>query len=334
MKNSNNNGDELVIRYILLEDDDKNKDEIEGIIDKIVESIYKSYKEDSSERINITRLTTELILWAKNEEEVLTCLSKSKDEKGSEDKNSFPDLIILDNNLPDSRESGLQTLKEISRKKYPIDCILYTNLDEAPENAKDIVNLYGRNWLTTYDDLIESTLKYAITKFYISWSNPEYLRGMILSRFADLDLAWNELALQLLVSKQGELVSEQGDSEAIKELLRIFALTRNGMGITQKAKNSVDVYNKIVCPKKSQNNGPEKPSKSVEYLKNRTIDLAKTRNDFAHNSIKKIYEGNKIMFENKIEDEYTRECVKGFLFNLSHLISEIQEFKEYVEKNL
>ena len=327
MKNSNNNGDELVIRYILLEDDDTSKAKIEGIIDTMAQSIYKSYKEDSNKRINIARLTTEPILWAKNEKEVLTCLSKSEHEKRIKDKNSFPDLIILDNNLPDSIESGLQTLREISLKKYPIDCILYTNLSKAPENAKDIVNLYGRNWLTTYDDLIDSTLKYAITKFYISWSNPEYLRGMILSRFADLDLAWNELALQLLVSKQG-------DSETRKELLRIFALTRNGMGITQKAKNSVDVYNEIVDQKKSQINEPKKPSKSVDDLKSCTIYLAKIRNDFAHNSIKKIYEGNKIMFENKIEDEYTRESVKGFLFNLSHLISEIQEFKEYVEKNL
>jgi hypothetical protein len=302
-------GDELTLEYAVLENEPSKQTEITSKMRKMASTIHAQFRpEVPNGRIEIKRLDAKNVYSTDNEEALVSWLESIS--KGSGDGMlAFPDLVFLDNNIPDKPDSGKDALKVISERGYPLDSILYTELNDAP--TADYINPYGRNWSTPYSD-ITAVVSQAMTKFYLSWSNPEYVRGLVLSRFADLDIAWNDLVISLLQvnDKRGGLIRE-------------FALTRDGLDITRKAKNAVEIA-KVLEGYKTID---ARIRKSIESFKGKTLDYAKVRDDFAHNPITKLYDGNKIVIRAKDPPEggYTRNAMKNFYTKCTGLIVEIEQ---------
>lgn len=318
----------LTIEYAVLEDSPDILEDIDKDIKKVVDSVHLQFKQlNNKGRIKVTGILPSKLFDSKVEEDFKSKLIELARSDGT---SSIPDIVVLDNNLPGNPESGKEVLEEISKMRYPLDAILYTNLSDIPDFEHS--NPYGRIWTTSRDDL-KPTLLAATTKFYLFWTNPEYIRGLVLSRFADLDNAWNELVVTIIHLEDEPKESLNGKtkeemSELGKEILREFALTRDGLDLTRKAKNMTNVVKLL---EESKIVGPEM-RKDIERFSRETISYSGVRDDFAHNPITKL-DGEKIDIraKNPPDGGYNRKVMKSFFIKLTRLIIEIEQVTEKIK---
>ncbi len=307
--------DELTLEYAVLENESSIQQEISAKMKGMTAPIHKQFKPgESNGRVEIKRLEVVNVFSTDKEKELVSWL-ESVSKESENGMRAFPDLVFLDNNIPGSPDSGKDALKVISEREYPLDSILYTELDDAL--TVDYTNQYGRNWSTPYKD-IDAIARQAMTKFYLFWSNPEYVRGLVLSRFADLDIKWNHLVTRLL----------QVDDRR-EDLVKEFALTRDGLDITKKARNAEIIATLLEKSGTIDAGTIEK----IRNFKKRTLDYAGVRDDFAHNPITKLYDGNKIGIQAKKAPEggYTRNSMKNFFTKCTKLIAEIDEVTKKIK---
>ncbi len=315
---------DLTIEYAVMEDSPDILEDINTDIMKVAESVHRQFKQlDNKGRIKVTGILPYKLFDSKVEGE----FKKKLIDLAQSD--NIPDIVVLDNNLPGNPESGKEVLEEISRRRYPLDSVLYTNLPDLPDFEHS--NPYGRIWTTSRDDL-KPTLLAATTKFYLFWTNPEYIRGLALSRFADLDNAWNELVVTVIhledEPKEGLNGRTKDDMRELgKQILREFTLTRNGLDLTRKAKNMTNVF-KIL--EESKIIGPDIRGK-IERFSRETIAYSGFRDDFAHNPITSL-DGEKIGIhaKNPQDGGYDRKTMKSFFIKLTRLIIDIERVTEQI----
>ncbi len=293
----------------ILEDDSATVQEIMRKVGKIAHSINLKFKMNGRAKpVEVSKIRPRK-LFEKNDERVFV------QELKASHHGAFPDLVFLDNNLGGDQGTGLHAINEISKAKLPLDSILYSNVQNVVEPNQ--TNPYGRTWSSNYSDL-EDVLESAITKFYLTWTNPEHIRGLILSRSADLDAAWNNLISSLLKL-----------SNTKRPYFVEFALTRDGLDISRKAENASKV-SKTMEIKRYVNTGW---STKIGNFKERTKKHTSTRNDFAHNLINGIGNDGRIRIRTKktttsrvtSRDGYGREEVKKFFVDVTTLINEMND---------
>jgi len=307
----------LTLEYAILEDSQDKVEELRKKIGDISRRIHDQYKQPEGKggRVNIRKIDAQELFHEGNENafmEQLINLAQSRGSPGS--ASAFPDILLLDNNLPGSPGSGKETLSEISKGRLPVDSILYSEVSDLED--PDQSNPYGRTWSTSYKD-IDDIIRQAITKFYLSWTNPEYIRGLMLSRFADLDIALNGLIVELIHV-----------GEEHKKYLTEFSLTRDGLGVTSKAKNAASVAKLLVEDGKLA----EEEEKEIRRFKKNIINYAGERDDFAHNPILNLYgEGIEITAKSQENGPYSRNTVKNFSAKCTKLILDIENVKNTIK---
>jgi hypothetical protein len=320
----------LTIEYAVLEDSPDILEDIDIDIKKVVDSVHRQFKQvNQNGRIKVAGVIPSKLFDSTVEEDFK---SKLIENAQLDESPSIPDIVVLDNNLPGNPESGKEVLEETSKRRYPLDAVLYTNLPDIPDLEHS--NPYGRIWTTSRDDL-KPTLLAAATKFYLFWTNPEYIRGLVLSRFADLDIAWNELVVTIIHLEDEPKESSDGRTketirELGKEILREFALTRDGLELTRKAKNINNVAklledSKIIAPE---------ITKDIERFVRETIAYSRVRDDFAHNPITNL-DGERIGIRAKDPPKggYTRKVMKSFFIKWTRLIIELEQVTEKIKPN-
>jgi hypothetical protein len=310
----------LTLEYAILEDSQDKAKELQKKMGVISRSIHEQYKQPEGKggRVDIKKIDAQELFHEGNENEFLnqlTTLAQSSGSSGS--ASAFPDILLLDNYLRGSPGSGEETLREISRRRLPVDSILYSEVSNLED--PDQSNPYGRTWSTSYEH-IDDIIRQAITKFYLSWTNPEYIRGLMLSRFADLDIALNDLIVELI---------QVGEEH--KKYLTEFSLTRDGLDVARKAKNAASVAKLLVGDGKLAKEEEEK----ISRFKGDIIRYAGERDDFAHNPILKLYgEGIEITAKSQENKPYSRNTVKKFSANCTSSILEIKAMTDTINKKL
>ena len=310
----------LTLEYAILEDSEDKAEELRKKMSDISGKIHEQYKQPEGKggRVYIRGIDAQELFHEDKEENFmnqLTTLAQSSGSSGS--ASAFPDILLLDNNLPGSPGSGEETLSEISRRRLPVDSILYSEVSDL--EYPDQSNPYGRTWSTSYKD-IDDIIRQAITKFYLFWTNPEYIRGLMLSRFADLDIALNGLIVELI---------QVGEER--KKYLTEFSLTRDGLAVTTKAKNAASVAKLLVKDGKLA----EEVEKEISRFKGDIIRYAGERDDFAHNPILELYgEGIEITAKSQENKPYSRNTVKEFSANCTSSILEIEAMTDTINKKL
>lgn len=162
---------EVDIKVVLLEDVAAEAERIRGFIDSNIKSI------NIANKLGLTYSITKL----EKKEDVFILMEESE---------QVPDWIFCDLNLKDD-EAGEEVANAISRVRYPTDVLLYSQGGVLPKDLKITENRYGLT-LTANRDEIDATIRILTWRAAFKMSDPEYLRGLILSRATDTELLIDE----------------------------------------------------------------------------------------------------------------------------------------------
>lgn len=121
--------------------------------------------------------------------------SKSEVENIMNSDTKLPDLIVCDLDLKD-KGAGMEVAKLISDKLYPTDVLLYTYAGIINPVGPLPENRYGAT-LTANIEQIEGKVTWLIWKTLLKLSDPEYTRGLILSRTTDTETLLDECLTSL-----------------------------------------------------------------------------------------------------------------------------------------
>ena len=106
-----------------------------------------------------------------------------------------PDWVFCDLNLGE-RDAGLEVAKIISERRYPTDLLLYTQAGILGREIESFGNRYGNVWTANRDE-IEGTIDKMVWRATTKLSDPEYLRGLVLSRATDTELLIDDCVVSL-----------------------------------------------------------------------------------------------------------------------------------------
>jgi hypothetical protein len=309
----------LKLKYAIMEDDEKSSRMIQGIVDGELGKIHLELKEAQHKRSSVTKVEANNLFSMKEEKTFLNELQTAVGDK----RYPYPDLVLLDNNLSGTADSGRRTLEFICSHGYPIDSILYSMVSDL--GGPNLQNDYGSTWIVSRgqnpsDPYFKGPIRSALSKFYLTWTNPEYVRGLVLSRFADLDVAWNDLVVAIIKVPTVR-----------RNHFKEFALARDGLPLSVKAKNTAKIAQLLA----DKGEIDEDLLKKIRNFKERTINNAELRDDFAHNPIKLVGEDIEIRrkaIELGQQGKAHREDVKRYFVEVTKLISEIREATKQISK--
>ncbi len=175
---------------------------------------------------------------------------------------SLPDWVLVDERLEGSMD-GKQLVEELHRVGYPADVLFYSNASMAPPLDKGLILRYGRIRSTGKDSLSAYIYQMA-EEFLTKWSDPEYVRGLVLSRAVDVDLAIDDCIVKFFK------IEDEEKSHFTQHLLGA-----NGVRLGAK----LDIIEKAVNLLKSR----EKDQTYQDISKGKIKEVFEsTRNKFAH----------------------------------------------------
>lgn len=124
-------------------------------------------------------------------------IKKTKGELyGLMEKDEYvPDWIFCDVDL-EEKKAGFEVAKTILRRGYPTDVLLYTQGGIFPEDEEIRGNRYC-NIVTANRAQIEGSIDRLIWRAVTRFPDPEYLRGILLSRAADTEAYLDDCLTQL-----------------------------------------------------------------------------------------------------------------------------------------
>lgn len=233
---------------LILEDREAEAKKVRGFFEAQIKSVNRRFQ-----RIE---LTMEEPIVKSTYDEMLTELGKQ----------SVPDFILCDLNLSEIG-TGEKVVEEIVKRRYPTDLLLYTQgsvpLKEAyPKIAND--HRYGNVFLAGRD-VIEGTIESMALRAAVKLSDPEYLRGIILSKTTDVELSLdNCLSTMFKIEEQDIVFFKQG-------LLRSFDYA---------IINKFEII-KTFCEKNAIVNENSRIG-DLEKILGRLRGINKTRNEVAH----------------------------------------------------
>lgn len=158
----------IEVNVVFLEDNDSEAERMKKILEGSLASIS---------RRNGVKLSLQSIQLMKTKADVLKVL---------EGEVKVPDWIFCDLNLKE-KNAGLEVAKTISGRRYPTDLLLYTQAGTINSDIELLGNRYGNVWTANRDE-IEGTIDKMVWRATTKLSDPEYLRGLVLSRATDTEL--------------------------------------------------------------------------------------------------------------------------------------------------
>ena len=134
------------------------------------------------------------IMHMKKKEDVLNHIEAEK---------SVPDWVLCDLNLSE-KGAGMEVAREILHRRYPTDILLYSNAQVLGDDSKIDKGRYG-NIMTANRDQIGASIYRLVWRAAVKLPDPEYLRGLVLSRVTDTELLIDD-CLATLFKISDELV--------------------------------------------------------------------------------------------------------------------------------
>lgn len=307
-KEKQKDGETIKVNAVILEDRDTEAERIRKFLEESLESISgRNEVKLSLQPIQIKRTKAEVLIVLENDAKV-------------------PDWVFCDLNLKD-KNAGLDVAKIISDRRYPTDLLLYTQGGTLDNDIESFGNRYGNVWTANRDE-IEGTIDKMVWRATTKLSDPEYLRGLVLSRATDTELLIDDCVASLF----------RIDDE-LKEHFRWGLLRNEGYGPGAKYE-SISTY---------INGLPEDDSKSlkvnVEKIGNHLKDIIGKRNLVAHGIAisdgkgglhisNRLVPGNQKKGKSKDGKPYqfdmTRDQSKEYFYLCYQTDKELQELLEYL----
>jgi hypothetical protein len=180
------------------------------------------------------------------------------------DSGMLPDMLVIDQNLTNGQQ-GASFVKQVVEMGYPAEILLFSQAAQAPQKGGLPQVRYG-NLEVAGQGEIDGKIDFMISRLLTKWGDPEYLRGLVLSRAVDVELAMDDC-----------VVSHMKIVKVRTEEFRSRFLGSDGLDAFRKAKLVVSAV-----PKKKGQTTPNYPSLNEA---NMTLVFQDIRNKFAHNIV-------------------------------------------------
>ena len=129
-----------------------------------------------------------------NPEEVFEIIDTDKD---------IPDWIFCDLNLG-KKGAGLAVANRIAKQLYPTDVLLYTYAGIVSEGIKLQDNRYGISLVANHDQ-ITGRIEWLVWRTMVRLSDPEYVRGLLLSRATDVESKIDDCLASFFMISEGHI---------------------------------------------------------------------------------------------------------------------------------
>lgn len=121
--------------------------------------------------------------------------TRAEVEKLMSEENKVPDWVLCDVDLSD-KGAGVEVAKTILKRKYPTDVLLYTQSLVFPV-VEDIQSNRYCNVATANRDQLDGAIDILVWRSVTRLADPDYLRGIMLSRAAETESLIDECLVQL-----------------------------------------------------------------------------------------------------------------------------------------
>lgn len=266
-KAEENIADAIPLHAVILEDREKQAQ----IILSVVKDSLKSVSKQTGIPYSLTQETVKSI------EEVNYIMNRD---------DSLPDLVFCDLDL-NVKGSGMEVAKRISNELYPTDVLLYSYAGVIDSSEVLPENRYGATLIANLDQ-IDGKISWLIWKTLLRLSDPEYTRGLILSRTADTETLLDECLFYLF-----RIHEEQADHFK-------WDLLRGG---DYNWSHKFDVLSRGLSPKA----GIKLKEKGInmETIRHHITGIFKFRNEIAHGIVKGD-KGGGLFIKNKLSSGITK----------------------------
>ena len=280
--------------YLLLDDDETLGKSVMKTIGKEIELACKSLGLDDI-------LTVSISAEVKRDLESATRFVTSAD--------SLPDWVFVDQRL--DRENGRLLVESLSAMGYPADVLFYTAATEVPRLNRDIALRYGKV-RSASSQTLSPLVNQMAKEFLIKWGDPEYVRGLVLSRAVDVDIAMDECIVKYFKIADGN-----------KGHFAHYILGANGVRLGVKL-DLLDKAKKSLEDKKKFQAYHQIERGKVQAL------FEKTRNVFAHKTLQRDpMNPFKIKLESKTGEIETMEKrqLDIYFLQCSRMISDLRRLE-------
>ena len=179
------------LKYLLLDDVENEMEGVEKSVREEVDLLCKS------KNVHLDPRIVSISVEPKNRFGDALNYIKSMEE--------LPDWVLVDVRLGE-KEDGHMLVEKIRELGYPADVLLYTQADWAQQSPMEELR-YGKLRVAGGMENIKAEISDMARDFLRKWREPEYLRGIVLSRAADMDVAMDDLIVKYF-SVEGEKEAE------------------------------------------------------------------------------------------------------------------------------
>ncbi len=175
--------DAIHLRILLLDDKGSEGENVKNLV-RIIEGQFKSISGRMG--MNVEAPSPEITT------------DPSRIYKIIEEEENLPDLIMCDLNLSKKGE-GVKVARKITKQNYPTDVLLYSFGAFKPKKI-EIPSRYGVV-LIANGSMIGGYIEWLAWRALVKLSDPEYMRGLILSRATDTEVIIDECLTNLFEIK-------------------------------------------------------------------------------------------------------------------------------------
>jgi hypothetical protein len=227
--------------------------------------------------------------------------------------NDLPYWLLVDSKL--EGESGKELVDLVGKLGYPADVLYYSRAKPVPPLEGIKPPRYGKVFSVHWDD-IPDRISFMAQEFLLKWTDPEYIRGLVLSRAVDVEIAMDDCVLaffKVANSREPTFRSKLLGTHGAQLFARFDVLVKaiaevrqgNGAGITA-------TYDRI----------------TKEVLDQVFKD---TRDMFAHNLLGKdpaVPFSLKIIHKSGGDIPYERKTLQKYFLTCSRMLADLQRLKE------
>ncbi|MDG6953939.1 MAG: hypothetical protein JRN33_03005 [Nitrososphaerota archaeon] len=210
----------------------------------------------------------------KSGEALVNCIKESEDieEAASyiEESGLLPDLLLVDENLAGG-ERGTSLVKQVVEMGYPAEMLLFSQTPQAPQ-AKGLPEIRYGTLEVAGQGSIDGRMDIMASRLLTKWNEPEYLRGLVLSRAVDVELAIDECITSYMAIMP----------EKVAEFNRSF-LGSDGIETAKKFRLILSILDGM------RKKGTKKMPATLQSLtkENANRVFGEVRNNFAHNLLER-----------------------------------------------
>jgi hypothetical protein len=293
----------IKIGYLILDDGPSSRQTLKGIVRQSVESACQLLGIDPE---------------AVKPEAIKEASTLTEAEQFVVGSDSLPYWLLVDNRL--EGESGQELVKLVEKLGYPADVLYYSRAGALPSLKRVGPPRYGKVISALWDDL-PARISVMAQEFLFKWTDPEYIRGLVLSRAVDVEIAMDDCILAFFKvddtkepTFRGKLLGTHG-----AELFARF-----------------DVIEKAVLEvRKPASKGG--PAEGYEKITKETAGsvFRDTRDVFAHNLLRKNPNqpfGLQITHKSGGDIPYRREALQQYFLTCSRMLADLERLEENLKR--